>query len=325
MRCVVTGANGFVGSHLVDLLLAEGHQVTALVRPTSNLRWLEGKPITLVKGSLEDPDTLRQGLGGAELVFHVAGVVNATNLDAYLRVNARGTATVGRAFLEHCPKGRRFVLVSSQSVVGPTDNPATEQMEPRPINMYGQSKLAGEQEALALAPDLPLSIVRPGPIYGPRDAEALPLMSLAARGFHLRLGWRSAVSNMCHVQDVARGALLAATRDEALGQTFMLGGAENYPINQLMRKWVAELHGGAGIPLWLPVSAAYAAGAAGELWCRVSGKTVSLNLDRVRMLTAGDWPLDISKMRQLLGYEPRWDVCTGATQTVKWAKEQGWI
>ena len=325
MRCIVTGANGFVGSHLVDLLLQEGHEAVAYVRAGSSLRWLEGKPITLARGTLEDSEALRQVMAGADVVFHVAGVVNALDREGYFHVNARGTRAVAEAFMDACPDAHRFVLVSSQSVVGPSEVPVTEQTQCQPMNLYGESKLAGEQEAQSLAPALPLSIARPGPIYGPRDREALPLFKQASMGLRVKVGFAANVSNFCHVDDVARGIMLCATRDEALGQTFMIGGSDNYTLDQLGRILVSALRGGQGIPIWLPVTAVYAAGVAGELWSRLRRAPAGFNLDRARMLTAGGWPMDISKARKLLGYEPRWDLGDGARQTVAWAKENGWM
>ncbi len=325
MRCIVTGANGFVGSHLMDTLAREGHEAVAYVRPGSSTRWLEGKQITLCRGTLDDGEALRQAFSGADVVFHVAGVVNALDHEGYFKVNARGTRAAAQAFLDACPEAHRFVLVSSLSVVGPSDVPVTEETECRPMNLYGESKLAGEQEARSFAPMLPLSIVRPGPIYGPRDREALPLLQQASLGLRVKVGFADNVSNFCHVEDVVQGALLCATRDEALGQTFMIGGAENYTLDELGRLLVRALRGGEGVPLWVPVTAIHAAGLAGELWSRLRRAPAGFNMDRARMLTAGSWPMDISKARRLLGYEPRWDLAEGARQTVAWARENGWM
>ena len=215
--------------------------------------------------------------------------------------------------------------MSSQSVVGPTEVPATEESDCRPMNRYGESKLAGEQEARALAPALPLSIVRPGPIYGPRDREALPLFRQASLGLRVKVGFSSNVSNFCHVEDVARGILLAATEKQALGQTFMIGGNENYSLDELGRVLVRELRGGEGIPIWIPAAAVIAAGVAGELWSRLRRAPAGFNMDRARMLTAGSWPMDISKARRLLGYQPQWELGPGARQTLDWARATGWI
>ena len=314
-----------MGSHLVDLLLQQGHEAVAYVRAGASLRWLEGKPISLARGTLEDGQALRQVLAGADVVFHVAGVVNALDREGYFHVNARGTRAVAEAFMDACPDAHRFVLVSSQSVVGPSDVPVTEETECRPMNLYGKSKLAGEQEARSFAPALPLSIVRPGPIYGPRDRESLPLFKQAQMGLRVKVGFAPNISNFCHVEDVVRGTLLCATRDEALGQTFLIGGRENLTLDQLGRLLVRELRGGEGIGVWVPVSAVYAAGLAGELWSKVRRAPAGFNLDRARMLTAGSWPMDITKASDLLGYEPRWDLGEGARQTVAWAREQGWM
>lgn len=328
MYCAITGANGFVGSHLVDRLVAEGHQVCALVRATSDLQWLKNKPVTLIKGDLDDAQALKQAFTGVSVVFHVAGVVNSLDSDTFFRVNAEGTRKVAEACLEVNPKLSRFVLVSSQSVVGPNPGgtPMNEEIPCRPINLYGKSKLAGEEAARKLMPALPLSIIRPGPIYGPRDREALALIQMAAKGFHVKVGLARRMCNFCHVEDVVTSLMLAATREEALGETFLISDTQNYTVQESGRIMSAALRDGRkSFPLWLPVSVAYAAGAVSGAIGRLRHVTPDLNLDRVRMLTARGWAMDTSKAQKLLGYTPQYDLASGVVQTVKWCKEHGWM
>lgn len=327
MLCAVTGANGFVGSHLVQRLEREGHRVRALVRPTADLTWLQGSSAELVQGGLEDRAALRRIFTGCDWIFHLAGLTSTLRRDDFFRVNAEGARAVAEACLEAAPGARRFVLMSTLAVMGPgkEGRPISEADETRPVNWYGESKLEGERQVRALAPELPLTIVRPGAVYGPRDTDNLPLMQLAAKGLRLAVGLSKRLVNFCHVDDVVSGALLAADKEAALGETLLLGDVENYTLSAAGKIMVQALHGGEGVPLWLPASVAYGAGAVGGLAARFSKKRPTLTLDRIRLFLGRNWAVDVTKAQKLLGYQPRFDLASGVAQTYGWYREQGWV
>jgi len=203
VRAVVTGATGFVGSHLVERLVAERAEVDCLVRPTSSLGWLRPLPVRLRETSLFDADGLRQELGGAELVFHVAGRIRAKDDEQYRRDNVLATERVTRACLDARPAPRRLVVVSSQAAAGPAslDRPAREDDQPRPVSSYGRTKLEAERLALGLAGPLEVTVVRPSTVYGPRDQALLPLFRLVRRRLAPRLPGDPVVS-VVHVRDL---------------------------------------------------------------------------------------------------------------------------
>lgn len=327
MRCTVTGANGFLGSHLVDRLLADGHEVTALVRAGCDRRWLDEARVTLVMGALDDRRALTQAVAGAELVFHVAGVVAAADPRDYDRVNAQGTRVVAEACLEASPDLARFVLVSSLAAHGPA--PAgrliREDSPLAPINQYGRSKRRAEEVALALRPRLPLTIVRPSGIYGPRDRESLNLFTQAAHGLYLLVGLGQRMVNLCHVDDITRGIVQAALCPEARGHAFLLGHPRNLSLGEMGRTLVQAVHGGSGLPVWLPRSGVLAAGVLGSAWARVSGRRPLLSLDRVRMLTARNWAIDASRAEQVFGFRPELDLLEGARRTAAWYRKEKWL
>ena len=328
MRCALTGANGFLGSHLVDRLLAEGHEVSALVRESADLRWLQGKELRLVKGALDDPAALAQAFEGAELIFHLAGVVVANDATAYYRINQEASRVVAEAAMGPGEGLRRFVLVSTLAVHGARPDetgPVSEESACRPVNHYGRSKLGGEEAARALCPGLPLTIIRPGGIYGPRDTASLALFQQGAKGIYLKMGFGRRMVNMCHVADIVDGIMLAATRDEGLGETFLLGDAENYTLEKLGQTMVRAVRGGKGFPVWLPLSGAYAVGALGSAVGKLRGKRPPLDLDQVRMYSIRNWAMDVGKARRMLGYRPRYTLLEGATETAAWFREQGWL
>ncbi len=163
MIALVTGANGFVGSHLVDLLLESGYQVRCLVRGTSDLRWLEGKNVELRHGGILDPSSLAGAVRGADYVFHVAGITRARRREDFLRVNGEGTRNLAEACAKHAPGVRKIVYCSSLAAGGPapSSRPIDEESPAVPHSTYGRSKLEGEIALLRLADRLSYSIVRP--------------------------------------------------------------------------------------------------------------------------------------------------------------------
>jgi len=231
------------------------------------------------------------------------------------------------ACLEAAPTVQRFVLVSSIAAVGPgrDDAPLDETAEPHPINHYGRSKLAGEQAARALADRLPLTVIRPGAIYGPRDADVLVLLKVAALGFSVHVGLARRLLNFCHVFDVVRGTLLAATDPHGVDQTFNIGDVDNHDLSDVGQTMARVTGRRKPWPVWLPVSLAYGVGAASGAIARLRHTRPTLNVDRIRLLTARNWSMDVSKARQLLGYQPAHDLERGLTQTVSWCREVGWL
>lgn len=324
-RCLVTGANGFVGSHLVDELLVRGAVVRALVRKTSNLRWLEGKSAELVYGELRDPKSLPPALSGADCVFHVAGVVRAMDRDAYFRVNSGGTASLLEAC---CAAGRpRVVLVSSLAAGGPSGRgPAVSEDDPaHPVSFYGESKLDAERVAAEYSDRLPIAIVRPPVIYGPRDTDVFQVIKAAARWRIAALaGGADMPISVAHVLDVVQCLILAAQSDDSAGQIFYMAGPKAITTGELIDAIErAVAHRVFTIPVPAPVLRII--GHLAELQSAITKKPALLNKDKVREMLAGGWVCNIEKARRLLGFEPKIGIVEGMKSTVEWCRENGWI
>src|SRR5882672_707690 len=166
---LVTGATGFVGSHLVDLLLERGWRVSALVRKSSNLRWIEDKPVQRV-----DPET--SPFPDCDVLFHVAGVIRADTYADYLAGNRDLAVRVFEA-----ARAKRFVHVSSLAAAGPGE--ALDESTPcRPISLYGRSKWEGELAVWARRVRVPVTVIRPPVVYGPRDFGLFDLYVTVAKG-----------------------------------------------------------------------------------------------------------------------------------------------
>ncbi len=314
---VLTGGTGFLGSHVADALLAAGWRVRAAVRPASDLRWLQGKPLrTVIPGeSDEGHDRL---LADAVAVVHCAGAVRAPDYAGYRAGNVEPTRRL-LAAAARAGGVRAFVHVSSLAACGPARDgrPRTETDAPAPVDDYGRSKL--EAEALFSA-DLPFrwAILRPPALYGPRDRAFLPLFRWARRGWAPRaLGGLRAVS-LLDGRDCAAAAVALLATGSARGVFFADDGA---------------VHGWDGIAAALaaavgrrvrafpvPVPLADALVRAGARLAR--GR---LDPQATAKLTVPAWTCDGSRLRAVTGLPLPRDLATGFGQTREFYLAAGWL
>jgi nucleoside-diphosphate-sugar epimerase len=319
---LVTGGTGFVGSHVVDLLLEAGYHVRCTVRPTSNLRWLEDKPVQLVQAELEGA-RLAEALADVDAVVHCAGLTRGTPAELFA-ANQRGT----RALLDACLRsGRRlrFVYCSSQAAAGPGSigRPREEDDPPAPTSDYGRSKLAGEGEVLKAANQLEVCVLRPVAVYGPRDEDTLPYFRLAARGIVVAPGLRRRQVQLVHARDVARALLLALERPEAIGRIFFLGHPDTLTWSELAAA-IGRAVGRRPIVLHLPAPLLRAAAAAAEL-VGGAGRAGQLDRRRARDLLERAWTCRVDRLREDLGWSPEFDAERGLRQTAEWYRQAGWL
>jgi nucleoside-diphosphate-sugar epimerase len=320
-----------VGSHLVDHLVAGGTRVRVLVRSTTDLRFLEGGAVDLVHGDVADAgpaaaDALARAVDGCDTVFHVAGVVRAASRAAYERVNAEGARRVAHAAAR--AGVRRLLLVSSQAAAGPTatERPRDESDADSPVTTYGESKLAGERAVAEATRGTPTEvvIVRPPAVYGPRDRAFLVLFRSVAMGFlPLHSGARRQRFSLVHVRDLARGIALAAERAPAGTVYFLTDGGQHAPLE--VADAIAAAVGRRPLRLFIPQAALLALAWASEMAEKVSGRAGFLSRERVAQWTAPRWTISDARARREIGYEPTWDVVSGAKETAAWYRQAGWI
>ena len=326
LRALVTGANGFVGSHLVEGLLQRGYQVRCLVRETSNLRWLSGLEVEYVYGDIADEDSLKGVFRGADLVFHAAGLTNAKSREEYFRANAEGTKNLVEACLEENSKLRRFVHISSQAAVGPggDEQPLNETAPCRPITDYGESKLEGEEIVLEHSSRLPTTIIRPPAVYGPRDTDVLGFFKVASKGFRISFGRGESFLSLVYVKDLVEGTIRAGENPKSLGQTYFIADDKVYSWKEAFNI-MAKVMNKRSIPLKIPRSVVFFLAFISESFSQLLGKSAIFNTQKAREITQRYWGLDVSKAEAELGFSPKYDLKRGAAETVRWYKEQGWL
>jgi nucleoside-diphosphate-sugar epimerase len=315
---LVTGATGFTGKHLARALAAAGHSVRALVRPNTQTRPLADAGIEVVEGELTSARDVREAASGCTRIYHLAAVFrNVAQSDAdYWRVNVGGTLNVLAAARAHgC---ERLVHCSTGGVHGHIERPPADESYPfKPGDVYQKTKLEAELAVVAAAHGgLPVSIVRPGAIYGEGDTRFLRLFSAIQRRRFAMVGSGRPRLHLVHIDDLIRGLMLAGFHPDARGETFLIAGAEAPTLNELVAA-VADVVGAprpkVHVPVWPVAAAAFLC----EVVCAPLGVEPPLHRRRVGFFTHHR-EFNIAKARRVLAYEPRVKLAEGLRRTAAW-------
>jgi nucleoside-diphosphate-sugar epimerase len=322
MRAMVTGATGFVGSHLAEALRGRGHEVTVLARSAAKAVLLEAQGMRVVMGDLHDSDALTRAAEGQHVIFHVAGVVAARNEAEFMRANRDGTANVvgagGRA-------GRpRFVVVSSMAAAGPSSpgKPHQGDEPARPVTAYGRSKLAAE--AVVTASALPWTIVRPPTVYGPRDQEVLKVFRIARWGVAPVFGDGSQELSAVHGADLAQALIAAGLSDATVGKTYYACHPEVVTSAGLVRAIGATMGRRVAI-VGVPQPIGRALLALTEAGARLTGQPTILTTDKAHEFFQAAWTGDPAPLARDTGWRAAHDLSTGLADTYRWYRSAGWL
>jgi nucleoside-diphosphate-sugar epimerase len=323
---LVTGANGLVGSHLTEVLLAQGYRVRCMVRPTSDLTYIGDLPVEWAFADVLDGESLRPACEGVDAVCHCAALTRALDEETFLAVNAQGTEALAQACLEAAPGMRRFLQVSSQTAAGPSLGPGDyvdESRSPQPITWYANSKLAAERALLSRDGRLPVTIVRSAAVFGPRDRDFFAYFDLVKHGLNLQLGRQERVYSLIYVRDLAELILLALESEAAQGQTYF-ACSYAYSYTELSEVIVRAM-GKRTLRITLPEAVLTPI----SLWSRVqgwlTGKPALLNEQRVLDMREHYWLCSGDKARQELGFVPQYDLETAVRETADWYRKNGWL
>jgi nucleoside-diphosphate-sugar epimerase len=327
MRVLLTGANGFVGSHVLDQLVAQRIPVVALLRATSDRSFIATQlgNVDVRSGGFDDPASLDAALAGVTHVIHCAGATKALNRAGFFNVNQVGTRRLVEAVNRTSGSVRRFVHVSSLAAAGPAtaDRPKTEADSPTPVSDYGASKLAAEQEVREHC-GCEWTVIRPPAVYGPRDREFLRLFQAVKSHLAPRFGGGRQQLTLVYVEDLAAAIVSALTHANASRETFFVGASEIVTARELTQH-VATESGKWTIPLPLPNAVLWLACQWAEFVSRVTQKANVLNAQKYPELQAAGWVCDVSKLKRHLGIECRTTAREGLAKTNQWYRSQGWL
>ena len=321
---VLTGASGFLGSHLAEALLADGWRVRAACRPASDRSWLAGREVEWREVDLLDADGCRGLVQGAAAVIHCAGVVTAATEAAYRRGNVDTTATLLKAAAFSLPADACFVLVSSLAAHGPAGpaRPAVESAPCRPITAYGRSKLAAEEMVIGQAWPFRTAAVRPPALCGPRDRGFLPLVRAASRGWTARLGRRLQALSLVDGRDAAAAVVAVARTPAARGAFFVDDGRRGYDWAAL-REALATAAERPVRSLTVPLGVLKLAGRLAGGW--KPGRPSVLGPDRLADLDVDGWVCDGARLAAATGFRASRDAATSFTDALRFYRREGWL
>ena len=326
LKALVTGATGFIGSHLVESLLQRRDQVRCLIRETSDLRWLRNLPIEVVRGDCQNETSLREAVKGVDQVFHLAGVTKAMEEKTYFEINAFGTENLIHACLETNTHLQKFIYLSSQAAAGPCRNGGkkTESDQCEPVSPYGQSKRMGEEFALAHCQQLPLLVLRPSAVYGPRDRDIYVFFRLLSKRIKPCLSGQDQHVSLCYVQDVIQAILLASEAQESSGEIFFLSDGEDYRLEEIGDAF-AQAMGVTAFCVPLPEWMISGIASFSECLSKFSGRPPLLSKGKVEEMIQRNWVCDIAKAKNRLGFQPQIQLSQGARLTFEWYKKESWL
>lgn len=322
---VVTGANGFVGSHLVDWLLQKNYRVHCVVRGGSNLRWLAGKNIKLHKCGLGEVEALRAVFKDADYLYHIAGVVASNTPEGYIQGNVDTTRIVLDAAIG-APNLKRVIVTSSLAASAPTKpgKPVTEATPSAPLTAYGRSKVLQENLCKEYMNRLPITIIRPPAVYGERDTEVLLFFKTIKKGLLPLLGFDNKTLSLVYVRDLVRGMEMAATSPKAVGNTYFLTSGNEYTWKQLGQT-VSKAIGKKAFAVRVPHFVVKIAAASSEWLAALSGKSTVFNREKCREIVQASWACSSEKASQDFGYQSQVSLEEGIGLTAEWYKGEGWI
>jgi nucleoside-diphosphate-sugar epimerase len=325
-KVLVTGGTGFVGSHLVDRLVERGRKVRCLVRESSDLKYLKDPRLEFVYGGLDESTNWDEALEGVSTIYHVAGLTFARRKQDYFKVNHRGTEAVVGAALKRRDRIKKFVQISSLAAIGPgrDGEVVNEETPPHPITAYGRSKLMGEEAVKAVGDLLPVTIVRPPAVYGPRDYALYELFKSIARGLSPTIGRYDKRVSLVHAHDLADGIILAGESEASTGRAYFISSEEVYSVQRLT-DLLAKIFERRVRSIALPRSLAYGVAIAAEASAALFGKPPVINRDKVRDLSQVSWGCSIERAKRELGYSQRVPLEEGLRGTIDWYRQEGWL
>jgi nucleoside-diphosphate-sugar epimerase len=322
MKTLVTGATGFVGSHLTEALRRRGDDVTALARSPGKAAALSPLGVRVIAGDLHDRAALQQAVEGQDVIYHVAGVVAARSEADFMAANRDGTRNV----IEAAQRAgtQRVVFVSSMAAAGPTikGRPLRGDELPRPVTAYGRSKLAAEQ--VVTASGLAWTIVRPPMVYGPRDQEVLKVFRLARLGLAPVLGDGTQELSAVHGADLADALIAVGGSGAAVGRAYYACHPEIFTGAEMARA-VGRAMGRSPAVIRVPASIGRGVLVVTEAAARLTGRTTILTADKANEFFQPAWTGDPEPLTRDTGWRAARDLRTGLEETYQWYRTAGWL
>ncbi len=327
-KLLITGANGFVGSFLVEHAINEGYDTYIGIRKSSDLTFLDGLSFGKIFIDFENEELLRAQLveNKFDYIIHNAGITRAKSEAEFHKVNASYVYKMGKLLIEENIIPKKFVFTSSLASYGPADNTPDNivnyKVFPKPITQYGRSKLQAEEFLYGLK-KLPVLIFRPTAVYGPREKDIFIAIDSINKGICLKIGKETQLGSFIYVKDLASLMVKSLSSDVSQKGYFVSDG-NTYPIKNF-NALISNILNKKPLKLTVPISFLKPIAYISETLGRITGKSTIINRDKVAELSARNWNCDIKDLKEDFDWEPKYSLEQGMKETIEWYKREGWI
>jgi len=336
MKILVTGASGFIGSHLTERLVKEKHDVKVLIRNENSrerrdsLELLKRLKVKIINGNLLDKESLKKATKDVDIIFHLAAIARPMAIpdELYFKVNEGGTRNLLEACKEKNRKGKikKIIIMSSVSAVGQTKDrtPVNEQTECKPVDVYGWSKLAEENAAMEYFNKykMPIVILRPPMVFGERDFEMLKLFKIVSKRF-FPISNNNKCMEFLYAGNLVEACILAMKNGKN-GEIYHISNGEHYSINEVIHA-IEKAVRKKVLPVKFPNFFMIFGGYILELFARILHFHPPFKHDTVKWMTEKSWYSDISKAKKELSYSPIFSLEEGVKRTADYYKEKGYL
>jgi nucleoside-diphosphate-sugar epimerase len=323
-KLLITGASGFIGSHLIEQAVELGYDVYAGVRGSSRFSHLEHLSVKFVQIDLSSLTSIRAAFiaNQFEYIIHSAGLTKAKNWEEYKNVNAVYSANIAHIANEF--NIQKFVFLSSLATLGPRGyndtNRIVESSEPFPITNYGKSKLEAEL-MLQNIENLPLIIIRPTAVYGPREKDIFIMFKTLNSGLEPYIGNTPQWFSFIYVFDLVE-AIFLALQSNKIREIYNISDGEKYNRYELANQFKL-FTGKKTLKLHFPLPVVKVIASSLEFFSKNS--TPALNKEKLNELIAENWDMDVAKAKNDLGFQPKFNLAKGIEETIRWYKENNWL
>ena len=323
---LVTGANGFIGSHLVDELLAAGCTVHGLVRKSSNLKWLDVSRVHLHPVDLSRADFKIPALADMNYVFHCAGLTKAKSRADFFDVNANACSNLYEQCQKQAGQIQGIIHLSSLAATGPSSHGdlVNETHPCRPLTFYGQSKLAGEEIARRFSDSLPLTILRPPVVYGPREENFFTFIKLIHKGWGLQIGKPGKELSLIYVADLVRAMLIASHPSRQEGCSYFVTDGQVHAWEQVATE-CARIMNVSLKTLKIPEGLLNPLALFFEACASFSSKPALFDRQRMIDIQQSSWSASSAKFFDAFEFKPEYELSRGLEQTINWYQQEKWF
>ncbi len=323
-KLLVTGSNGFVGSHIIEAAISKNLNVFAGVRKSSNLDYLKDPKINFLYYNFEDEDNLRKQLVSHKFDYIIlnAGVTNAPNRETYFKINAGMNRKLCKILIEENIIPEKLVLISSLASYGPADFQVKQVLDadavPHPVTWYGESKLQAEQFIDSFR-QIPSIILRPTAVFGPRDMDMISVYKTIKSGLEPKVGFGQQDMSFIYVKDLAK--LVVSTLDSPIkNRSYFVSDGKTYR-SDIFYGFIKEILKKKTFKVTVPISVMKGVAAISEAVGQLRGQYPILNRNKIKEYFARSFAVDTTDLKNDFNFVPDFELKEALEITINWCKD----